>query len=65
MVLLPNNGNILMAAQQADGHFVFELEADCTIPAEYILMLHYLGESDRLLEARLAHHLREQNWTAI
>ena len=49
----------ILARQHADGYWQYELEADCTIPAEYILMLHYLGESDRLLEARLAAHLRD------
>ena len=34
----------LCALQRADGHFVFELEADATIPAEYVLMCHYRGE---------------------
>ena len=33
----------LMGLQHADGHFVFELEADATIPAEYVLMRHYLA----------------------
>ncbi|HEX5962021.1 MAG TPA: squalene--hopene cyclase [Rhodanobacteraceae bacterium] len=48
----------ILAHQHADGYWQYQLEADCTIPAEYILMLHYLGESDRLLEARLAGYLR-------
>ena len=49
----------LTALQKADGHFVFELEADATIPAEYILLRHYLGEAvDADLEARVAHYLR-------
>jgi squalene-hopene/tetraprenyl-beta-curcumene cyclase len=34
----------LLERQQADGHWVFELEADCTIPAEYVLLRHYRGE---------------------
>ena len=34
----------LCALQQSDGHFVFELEADATIPAEYVLMRHYRAE---------------------
>ena len=34
----------LCALQRADGHFVFELEADATIPAEYVLMRHYRAE---------------------
>src|SRR5579875_756942 len=48
----------ILACQHAEGYWQYELEADCTIPAEYILMLHYLGESDRLLESRLAAYLR-------
>ena len=39
--------------RQPDGHWVFELEADCTIPAEYVLLRHYLGEPvDAVLEAQ-------------
>ncbi|HTM08745.1 MAG TPA: squalene--hopene cyclase [Verrucomicrobiae bacterium] len=48
----------LIALQRPDGYWCFELEADCTIPAEYILMLHYLGESDETLERKLAAYLR-------
>ena len=48
----------LVGLQQSDGHWVFELEADCTIPAEYILMMHYLDEIDPALERRLAVYLR-------
>ena len=45
--------------QRADGHFVFELEADATIPAEYVLMRHYRGEPvDAALEAKIARYLR-------
>ena len=31
----------LLALGKSDGHWCFELEADCTIPAEYVLMRHY------------------------
>ncbi|MGN6732515.1 MAG: squalene--hopene cyclase, partial [Candidatus Binatia bacterium] len=48
----------LLLAQHADGYWSFELEADCTIPAEYILMMHYLGEIDHELERKLATYLR-------
>ena len=34
----------LLKSQQKDGHWVFELEADATIPAEYVLLRHYRGE---------------------
>src|ERR1700759_4960553 len=44
--------------QQADGHWVFELEADDTIPAEYILLRHHLGESvDSGLESKIANYI--------
>lgn len=49
----------LAAAQREDGHWVFELEADATIPAEYILLRHYLGEPEDLpLEAAIGRYLR-------
>src|SRR5450755_2414521 len=48
----------LLAEQRRDGHWVFELEADATIPAEYILLKRYLGEPDPALEARIANYLR-------
>ena len=49
----------LLGLRQPDGHWVFELEADCTIPAEYVLLRHYLGEPvDAVLEAKIANYLR-------
>ena len=46
-------------ASGRDGHWVFELEADATIPAEYVLLRHYLGEPvDAALEAKIAAYLR-------
>src|SRR4029079_17002355 len=49
----------LLGYRQSDGHFVFELEADSTIPSEYILLRHYLGEPvDSALEAKIANYLR-------
>jgi squalene-hopene/tetraprenyl-beta-curcumene cyclase len=49
----------LLALQMADGHWVFELEADATIPAEYILLRHYLGEPvDAALEGKIASYLK-------
>ena len=48
----------LLAARRPDGHWVFELEADATIPAEYILLRHYLGEPvDAALEAKITAYL--------
>jgi squalene-hopene/tetraprenyl-beta-curcumene cyclase len=48
----------LIARQAAEGYWLFELEADCTIPAEYIMMMHFLDEIDAALEARLCRYLR-------
>src|SRR6202043_1006062 len=49
----------LLAAQREDGHFVFELEADVSISAEYVLFRHFLGEPpDAKLEAKIAAYIR-------
>jgi len=49
----------LLDLKQPDGHFVFELEADATIPSEYVLLRHYLAEPvDAALEAKIAVYLR-------
>jgi squalene-hopene/tetraprenyl-beta-curcumene cyclase len=48
----------LQALQHADGHWVFELEADATIPAEYILLEHYLDRIDEPLQAKIGVYLR-------
>src|SRR5665213_107521 len=49
----------LMGRQRPDGHWVFELEADATIPAEYVLLKSYLGEpADLELERKIGVYLR-------
>jgi len=50
----------LAALQRPDGHWAFPLEADVTIPAEYVLLLHFLGESDPTLDHRIAVTLRDK-----
>ncbi|MCW5602172.1 MAG: squalene--hopene cyclase [Nitrosomonas sp.] len=50
----------LLALQKKDGHWCFPLEADCTIPAEYILMMHFMDEVDVVLENKLARFIRDQ-----
>jgi squalene-hopene/tetraprenyl-beta-curcumene cyclase len=48
----------LLDLQKPDGHWVFELEADATIPAEYVLLKHYRGEpADPELERKIAAYL--------
>ena len=49
----------LLARQKSDGHWVFELEADVTIPAEYIMLAHYTGDAlDPDLEKKLCAYIR-------
>jgi squalene-hopene/tetraprenyl-beta-curcumene cyclase len=49
----------LLALQREDGHWCFELEADATIPAEYVLLRHFRGEAPDLeLERLIAVYLR-------
>jgi squalene-hopene/tetraprenyl-beta-curcumene cyclase len=51
----------LLGCQRSDGHWVFELEADVTITAEYILLKHYLDELlDPAVEEKFAVYLRRQ-----
>ena len=52
----------LLELQNADGHFCFELEADSTIPSEYVLLRHFVGEPDLAREAPIRTYLlRRQN----
>jgi len=49
----------LLGLRQRDGHWCFELEADATIPAEYVLLRHFRGEPvDTALEQKIAVYLR-------
>ncbi|MDG6094005.1 squalene--hopene cyclase [Acetobacter sp. AN02] len=48
----------LAGKQNEDGHWVFELEADVSIPAEYVLLEHYLDRIDDALQARIGVYLR-------
>ncbi len=53
----------LRGLQHADGYWVFELEADCTIPSEYIMMMHYLDDINPELQAKIAVYLRKRQAT--
>jgi squalene-hopene/tetraprenyl-beta-curcumene cyclase len=48
----------LSRRQNADGHWVFPLEADATIPAEYVLLEHFLDRIDQPLQDRIGVYLR-------
>ncbi|MFQ5955453.1 MAG: squalene--hopene cyclase, partial [Kiloniellales bacterium] len=49
----------LRSQQFEDGHWLFVLEGDATLPAEFILYQHYLDEIDDVISAKLAGYLRE------
>lgn len=48
----------LGGCQKEDGHWVFELEADATIPAEYVLLEHYLDRIDPEKQRKIGVYLR-------
>ncbi len=50
----------LLSLQDDSGYWVFELEADCTIPAEYIMLMNYLAEIDEVLQSKIAVYLRSR-----
>lgn len=52
--------NALLSKQKPDGHWIYELEADSTIPAEYILMNHFIDEVDDETERYIANYLRSK-----
>jgi squalene-hopene/tetraprenyl-beta-curcumene cyclase len=57
--LIRDATSALLKEQRADGHWVYELEADATIPAEYVLLVHYLAEEPNLeLERKIGVYLR-------
>ena len=48
----------MAAKQRGDGHWAFELEADVTISAEYIMLEHFLDDIDERVETDLADMIR-------
>lgn len=48
----------LLSDQKPDGHWVYELEADATIPAEYILLDHFLDTINQPVHEKMAVYLR-------
>ncbi|MBO1359315.1 squalene--hopene cyclase [Acetobacter sacchari] len=56
--LVRNAHAALSSRQRDDGHWVFELESDATIPAEYVLLEHFLDRIDDELEQKVGVYLR-------
>ena len=48
----------LTQLQESDGHIRFDLEADATIPSEYIFLNHFLDDLESELEEELAGYIR-------
>ena len=48
----------MIGEQREDGHWCYELEADWTIPSEYILMMHFCDEIDRARQQLMARYIR-------
>ena len=66
--VLRESGGFLASLQKEDGHWVFELEADVTIPSEYIMLQRFLGREideenrKRLGAYLLEHQLEDGGW---
>jgi len=56
---IENASAALKRKQAADGHWVYELEADATIPAEFVLLQHFLDRRDGELERKIGNYLRQ------
>ena len=50
----------LIAAQAPEGYWSYHLEADTTIPSEYIMMMHFMDEIDDLLQQKFAVYIRSK-----
>ncbi len=48
----------LFSDQHEEGYWFYELECDCTVTAEYIMMMHYMDEIDEELQQKMAVYLR-------
>ena len=48
----------LRAEQSREGYWSYEFEADCSISAEYILMMHFMDEVDEEIQRKIAVYLR-------
>ena len=58
--ILEHSKKKLLNEQKKDGHWVYELESDTTIPSEYILMNHFLGIKEERLEKKLSTYIKKK-----
>ena len=57
---ISQSGTALLERQYAHGYWRFDLEADVTIPAEYLFLQYFLGTVDHEREARLADYIQSR-----
>ena len=50
----------LLGRQEDDGHWRFDLEADATIPSEYVFLQHFLARSNKTREEKIGRYLRRR-----
>ena len=55
--VLGDSSNYLFGQQHKDGHWIFDLEADVTIPSEYVFLQKFLGKSNPKRESHIAKYL--------
>lgn len=56
-VAISKTQDYFLRTQKPDGHWVGELEADTTLTADYILLMHFLGEVNEREQQRAARYL--------
>ena len=54
------SAHALSERQAKDGHWLFELEADVTIPAEYLFLQYFMRKIDRNREQKIGKYLRRR-----
>ena len=54
---ISQSGSALLERQYSQGYWLFDLEADVTIPAEYLFLQYFLDSVDHGREARLADYI--------
>jgi squalene-hopene/tetraprenyl-beta-curcumene cyclase len=57
------SGTALLEKQQQNSYWVFDLEADTTIPAEYIFLQYFMGTVNKERETRLAEYILSRQQT--
>jgi len=57
---ISQSGSALLERQYTEGYWRFDLEADATIPSEYLFLQYFIGDVDRAREQRLAKYIESR-----